>query len=62
MRRLRSVHAQVVRSRSGPIAYHLSPLATMFALAKTVTVWAAVSDEASVSAQTWAWASVWALE
>jgi hypothetical protein len=34
----------------------------MFALAKTVTVWAAVSDEASVSAQTWALASVWALE
>ena len=56
------MHAQVVRSRSGPIAYHLSPLATMFALAKTVTVWAAVSDEASVSAQTWASASVWALE
>jgi hypothetical protein len=36
--------------------------AAMFALVKTATVWAAVWDEASVSAQTWAWASVWALE
>ena len=50
VRRLRSATRQraraVVRSRTGPIAHYLSPIATMFALAKTVTVWAAVWDEA----------------
>ena len=56
MRRLRSATQQraraMVRSRSGAIAYHLSPIATIFALARTTTVSAAVWDEVSELVQT----------
>jgi len=55
-----SVHAQWCEVGQDRSLINLSPLAIMFALAKTVTVWAAVWDEASASAQTWASASVWA--
>ena len=41
----------VVRSRSGPIAHHLSPIAKILAPASVSMVSAAAWDEASVIAQ-----------
>ena len=62
VRRLRSatgsVHAQPQRTRSEAIAHHPSWVATIFALAKDITVSAEVWDEALLSAQISASASV----
>ena len=56
------VHDAVVRSRVRTDRIITCHRSRQFCSANIATVSAAVWDEASVSPQTWAWASVWALE
>ena len=52
----------VMRSRLGPFANHLSPIATMFTLTKTAMASAEAWDAALPMAPTWVLAWVSALE